>query len=141
MTAGWCIAVAVCAAGARAAGPGASAVEGVWQATSMEKDGEKAPKEAVKHMRFRFVGDQLFIRGNFSDDREDACAFSTDETKDPKWLDFTPPGTSKPVPGIYERHGRTLRVCFRHGGSREGRPGDFKTAPGTNLVSIDFRLE
>lgn len=117
-----------------------SSLEGTWIADALESDGEKAPEDVVKNMRFRFAGDKLFVRGNFGDDREEVCSFALDDTKTPKHLDFTPPKEKKPVLAIYERNGKTLKMCIRHGNSDKGRPTEFKTTPGSRSVLIVFSL-
>ncbi len=116
-------------------------LSGTWLATAMEKDGKKASKDAVKRMRFRFEGKKLFARGNFDEDREEECSFSIDDTKTPKHLDFTPPWEKKPILAIYERKGKTLRICLRHGNSDKGRPTEFKTTPDSDLVLMVFGLK
>lgn len=126
---------------ARARGADDSGLSGTWLAASMEANGEEAPEDAVKRVRFRFEGKKLFVRGNFRSDEEMECSFSTDDTKDPKHLDFTPPKQEKPIPAIYERKGETLRVCLRHARSDKGRPTEFKTTPNSDLVLIVFRLK
>jgi len=96
------------------------------------------PEDAVKSMRFRFVGDKLFVRGNTGPEGEDECTFVVDDTKEPKRLTFTFPKEKKPVLAIYERKGKALKMCIRHGSSDKGRPTGFKTTKGSDLVLIVF---
>jgi uncharacterized protein (TIGR03067 family) len=117
--------------------------EGTWIVDSLETDGRKAPKAAIKHLSFRFAGDKLFIKGNFGDEREDESSFVLDQTKEPKHLDFTPPEENKPILAIYERKGKTLNICVRHAmNSDKGRPTEFKTTPDSSgLVLIVLSLK
>lgn len=115
-------------------------LEGTWIGKSIEKDGKKAPEDAAKRMRFRFVGDKLFVRGNFDDERESECSFVLDDTEEPKHFDFTPPN-KKPILAIYERKGKALKMCIRHASSDKGRPTEFKTSPGSDLVLVVFSLQ
>ncbi len=125
-----------------AAGPAAddkTALEGVWNAQSMEANGKPAPPEAVKRTRFTFKGDKLLVRGNYDDDREEECSYQTDTTKSPKQLDFTPPKEKKPLLGIYELKDDELKLCIRHASSSEGRPDKFSTKPESKLILIVFK--
>jgi uncharacterized protein (TIGR03067 family) len=118
-----------------------AALQGVWVARLMEVDGKTAPAEATRRMRFTFKGDRLLIRGNFDDNREDACPYTIDPKKSPKHLDFTPPSEKEPVLGIYDLKGDELKVCLRHAGGTGGRPTAFATRAGSNLVLIVFQKQ
>ena len=107
----------------------------------MEKNGKSAPAAAVKLMRFRFVGDRLLFRGNFRDGRETECSFVLDEAQRPHHLDFTPADRKKPVLAIYERTGKTLKVCARHGNSNKGRPTVLQSTPGSDTILIVLSLQ
>lgn len=114
---------------------------GVWVARSMESDGKQVPAEHVKRMRFTFAADKLLVRGNFSDGREEECAFRIDAKRSPKHLDFTPPKEKKPVLAIYEVKGDDLRICLRHASSDAGRPTEFATKEGSRLVLMVFNRQ
>lgn len=116
-------------------------LEGTWIAKTMEKDGKKAPEEAVKRMSYRFAGDKLFVKGNFENDRVDECSFVLDGSREPKQLDFTPPKAKKAILAIYERKGDALKICMRHSSSDKGRPTEFKTTPDSALILIVFTLK
>ena len=78
------------------------------------------------------------IKGNFSDDREDACAYTADATQSPKQLDCAMPG-ERPILAIYDVAGSDLKICLRHASSSEGRPAEFATKPDTSLILIVFK--
>ena len=103
--------------------------------------GKKVPKEIAMRMRFKFSGDKLFIRGNFDDDREVECSFRLDEKQEPNHIDFATPTGNKPILGIYQCDGDSLKICMRHGNSDKGRPTKFKTTSGSELILITFALD
>ncbi len=119
----------------------ASPLLGVWQAESLQFDGNAAPDEAAKKMRFTFKEDKLLIRGNFEDAREDVCDYKVDATTTPKQLDFTPPDKKKPVLGIYEVQGDTLKICLRHQESQAGRPTEFVSKPESQTILIVLKKQ
>ncbi len=118
-----------------------SPLERTWIGKSMEKDGEKVSKDIALRVRFRFSGDNLFMKGNSEDGREAECIFHLDEKQEPNHIDFTPPEENKPILGIYQCDGDSLKVCMRHGNSDKGRPTEFKTTPGSELILVVFALE
>jgi len=115
------------------------ALQGAWVAQSIETHGQKAPEEAAKKLRFTFKGDRLLIAGNTAPDKEEDCPYKIDATQSPKHLEFTPPREEKPVLGIYELNGDTLKICFRHAVSTGERPTEFRTTPETQFVLVLFK--
>ena len=115
------------------------ALQGAWVAQSIETHGEQAPPESAKKLRFTFKGDRLLIAGNTSPDKEEDCPYKVDATQSPKHLEFTPPKEEKPVVGIYELSGDTLKICFRHASSTGGRPTEFRTTPESQFVLVLFK--
>ena len=132
-------------AGPQGTGKGAdgakAALQGAWQAQSLEAEGNPAPDEAVKRMMFTFRGDKLLLRGNFRNDREEEATYSVDTGKSPKQLDFTVPGAPQPVLAIYDVNGDELKVCLRHASSKEGRPTEFASKPDSKLVLIVLKKQ
>ena len=118
-------------------------LQGVWVAQSMEADGEPAPADAVKRMRFTFKADTLLVKGNFGDDREMECSYTIDPKKSPKHLDFSPAKEKEktPILGIFEVKGDELKVCLRHASSSNGRPTDFASKADSKLVLIVFKKQ
>jgi uncharacterized protein (TIGR03067 family) len=119
-----------------------NALLGAWVAQSVQVDGETKTGAVANRIRFTFQGDMLTIRGNFSDDREQACTkFSTDANKAPKQMDCVL-GPADLLLGIYEVKDDELRLCLRHASfSEEGRPSAFATAPDSHLVLMVMRKE
>jgi uncharacterized protein (TIGR03067 family) len=135
------VAVTVITGSAVLADDGAAVLQGTWLGQSMETNGKPIPGEEARRMRFRFVGDKLFIKGNFKDDREEECPFSIKASESPKHLSFSPPKEKKGILGIYEVKGDELKVCLRHSSSTEGRPKEFATKPDSQLILIVFRKQ
>src|SRR5271157_5645371 len=87
-------------------------LQGVWVGELLEIDGQRQSPEDAAAMRLIFKGDTLYLRGNFKDGRVEECTYAIDPQKSPKNLEFTPPGSSKPIFGIYEIQGGKLKVCL-----------------------------
>lgn len=111
---------------------------GVWQAVSLATGERNAPAEAVKPMRFTFKKDELLVRGNFQDGREESCKYKLDVSKSPKHLDFSPPKEPKSVMGIYRIEKGKLEVCMRKAGDPKGRPESFEKSKDESIVRIVF---
>jgi RNA polymerase sigma factor (sigma-70 family) len=58
----------------------------------------------------------------------DSGTFQLDATKKPKEIDMTTPGLGKPIKGIYELDGDTLKICIGDA-PEEGRPVKFASDP------------
>lgn len=117
------------------------ALQGVWNAKSIEADGKLAPDEAVQRMRFTFKGDKLLIKGNTNDDTEEECAYQIDAKQSPKQLDIKPPKEKKAIQGIYELKDDELKICLRHASQPGGRPKDFDTKADKKVVIVVFKRQ
>lgn len=117
-------------------------LQGAWQAQSMEVDGQPGPEDAVKRMKFIFEGEKLRLFGNHKeDDSEMKATYKIDAGESPKHLNFTPEELKKPILAIYKFEGDDLKVCIRHAQSSKGRPTEFKTTEGSELVLIVFQKQ
>jgi uncharacterized protein (TIGR03067 family) len=117
-----------------------AALQGVWNAKSMVKEGQPASAEDLKSMRFTFKADKLLIRGNFKDDKEEAVSYVIDPAKSPMHLDFTPPGVPSPIRCIIEVTKDELKVCFRPPApdGKEARPTAFSAQAGSGQGLMIF---
>lgn len=112
-----------------------AAMEGVWEAESMEANGRAMPGQVVKGVVFAFKGDQLNITGLSAESAEQPHTIRIDEKASPHQLDFT----SVKIPArttyaIYEiTPDGKLRVMFARGGDAASRPASFAatTPPGS----------
>ena len=103
--------------------------EGTWVIASMERNRERAPKEALKGIRLIIKGDKFAIKdGNMTLEG----TFKVDPSQKPKVLDATATedGKKETTVGIYEFDGDTLKVCYTPEGGE--RPKEFSTKAGTN---------
>jgi uncharacterized protein (TIGR03067 family) len=109
-------------------------LEGAWQATSLEQDGEKATEAVVKQMKLVvegqkatfFAGDTVLLQGTIK----------LDPATKPKALDVASRAgrlKDQTVEGIYEFDGDAVKICL---GSPGGvRPTEFKSGKDQPLVT------
>jgi uncharacterized protein (TIGR03067 family) len=112
-------------------------LQGLWQAVSMEANGEAAPAEQVNKFQLHFKGDKVVFLPKL-DNREHA--YHLDPKTEPKGMDITPgdgdkKGEKLPC-AIYNLAGDKLIVCIDKELSHGKRPTEFKTGPGDGLVLI-----
>src|SRR5262249_41130131 len=100
-----CLALAVTSLSA--AGADQEDLEGVWVATSMEINGERAPAKEVERTRFTFKGEKLLVRHAKDEGKEEKATFKADPKKSPRHLDITL--RNKTLHGIYEVKGDELK--------------------------------
>jgi uncharacterized protein (TIGR03067 family) len=124
-----------------AGGPGTDLkkLQGTWQGTTLEIGG-KAPSEAEKKLRVKFVitGEKYTVF--FNEMKINDGTLKLDETKKPKTLDVTPGDgefKGKVQPAIYQLDGDELKVVFTEPGKE--RPNEFKTREKTEEVMISYR--
>ena len=111
---------------------------GVWQAISIEKGGETAPPDATKQMRFTFRKDELLVKGNFKDDKEESCKYKIDAKKSPRHFQFLPPDQEIPIIGIYRIEKGKLEICARQAKEEDERPKKFETTKGDGYLLVKF---
>ena len=99
-------------------------MQGDWNAVAMVRDGMKVPDDDANSL-FRTVKGQEYTVYRF-DMLVGKGTFTIDATKSPKTIDAhagSGPAKGKPMLGIYEIDGKTLKVCFALPG--KPRPMDF----------------
>lgn len=114
-------------------------LDGIWLPSTAELGGKAFPDEVRKSIRLEIKGDQYTVTvGN----RPDRGTCKLEPSTKPKSLDITGtegPNKGKTILAIYERSGDTLRICYELGG--KGRPSEFKTAEGTRLFLVEYKLQ
>ena len=110
---------------------------GTWTMVSGEEEGKQLPKKTVKAARLRIKGEEHTVKVG-----EDTMkgTHKLDPTKKPKTIDaFASEGDlkDKPMPGIYEVEGDTMRVCFAQPG--KDRPTEFRAPEGSGRVLITYQ--
>lgn len=120
------------------------AMAGTWRPISTENNGNKAPEEILKEIRWARDAD-----GKWAMQRDDKTVLEwtvkkIDATKKPKTIDLEVTfGSHKGqiYRGIYELNGDTLRVCLAQP-ERTERPTEFSGRKGSNCDSLsEFKRE
>lgn len=108
-------------------------MEGTWQVTSSETDGQKMSEEDVKQIKVIIKGNQYTLKQ--LDNTINQGTFKLDPTKKPKTIDIMPKegdnsgGTMK---GIYEFKGDTQKICWAP--PDHERPTKFTAEGGCTLI-------
>jgi uncharacterized protein (TIGR03067 family) len=110
------------------------ALQGDWQAVSVEVDGKKKPDDEVKSARLTFKGDKVITTGK--DMTKHEATFKLDPTKTPKVIDIMPStggDAGKTQVCVYAIEQEQLIICGAKGVGG-ARPTDLKA--GENVVRI-----
>jgi uncharacterized protein (TIGR03067 family) len=105
-------------------------MQGDWACVSWTVDGKKQPDDDAQSIFRNVKGNQYTL--SLFNKALDKGTFKIDATKKPKTMDGYPSyleDKSKPVLGIYEFDGDTLKTCFAMPGKE--RPTDFKAKEGS----------
>jgi len=123
-----------------------NSLQGLWVVDKLDwlkhapGDQAQIATEAVGKMRFLFAGDICWsmVAGTPG---TAALKATTDQTKNPKWLDLDDPtGSGDTTRCIYEISGDKLRLCM--GGPKDPRPAEFGSEEGdTRYLVFEFRRE
>jgi uncharacterized protein (TIGR03067 family) len=111
-------------------------LQGVWQAVSLEGNGEARPDDEAKELQIVFKGDEIFaVRPRGEDPRSN---FKVDSTKTPKTIDLRPVAEKdKIVAGIYSLKDGRLKLCINiFGRDTAKRPTEFKTHEGDGVAFV-----
>jgi uncharacterized protein (TIGR03067 family) len=113
-------------------------IQGSWKVVAAEDSGEKAPKEALKDLKWVITKDKITYK--FAE-KTTEWSYKLDPTTTPKWIDLTE--GERTTLGIYELDGDNLKICFPEGpnGERE-RSTAFESKPNSvNDVLITLKRE
>lgn len=113
-------------------------LNGLWEITAMEANGERVPSEDVSGITVRIDGGKYTI--NKSGERDEG-AFTIDAAKTPKQMDIRPEtgeGAGTKIPAIYEWNGDALRICYATEGGSD-RPKTFSTASYSGQVLVTYK--
>lgn len=109
------------------------AMEGTWQVTSMENDGQKTPEEEAKQFKVILKGNEYTLKQ--LDNTVNQGTFKIDPSKKPKTIDIMPKegdNTGATMKGIYELKGDTQKACW--GSPDKDRPTKFSSEGGYTLI-------
>ena len=107
-------------------------LQGQWQITAMERDGNEVPSDSLKDVVVDIQGTGYKL---MNVDNEHGGTFSVDGSKEPKQMDIkqeTGPGGARVLKGIYELNGDRFRVCYAQEG--EERPTAFSGADSKQVM-------
>jgi len=112
-------------------------LEGTWALTSAERNGEKAPAEAINDFRLVIKGNKLTIRVGGPPLEG---TLTVDPSKKPSSYDATIAidDRERTSVGIYEFDGDTLKICFTDKGGE--RPKEFSTKGGTEEQPLSLHV-
>jgi uncharacterized protein (TIGR03067 family) len=94
------------------------AIQGTWKVVATEDSGRETPPEALKNLKIKWVitKDKITYQvGKMTT----AWSYTLDPAKKPKWIDLTESG--RPMLGVYELDGDTLKVCYPEAVRYKGR--------------------
>jgi uncharacterized protein (TIGR03067 family) len=134
--------------GALAADADHPKIQGVWELTAVERDGQPVPDELIKlrPLKITFEGDKfLFQEGQGGVGPAETGLFKLDSTKTPKQIDVSELGPTKKngLVGIYELKDDSLKLCtspVEDDGTKPDRPSEMKSA-GRMLVMTLKRMK
>jgi uncharacterized protein (TIGR03067 family) len=122
-----------------------AALQGTWQCTSSEMDGDKQPDDEVKPYQVSVSGDKLTVTKSGSTVIKGTMTLASAEK--PRQLDLkieedanNADNVGKTMVGIYELKGDDLKWCFTLP-DRSERPKEFKSEQGSSRINATFKRE
>ena len=118
-------------------------LQGVWTGVAMEELGKKLPEEDVREvvLSLTITGAKALMKMR-KEDPGSAWTFDLDPTKTPKAIDIklADDGDEKDriALGIYELHGKALRLCYNQPSTKK-RPTEFVTKAEEFSTTIVFK--
>jgi uncharacterized protein (TIGR03067 family) len=112
-------------------------LQGVWQVSKFEANGEEVSSDEVKNTVVT-IKDNTYKLSN--GDRTDHGTFSVDSSKTPRQMDIRPesgPDEGEKLPAIYEFDGDQFRVCY--GRESGDRPTAFSAPSDSGQVVITYK--
>lgn len=119
-------------------------IQGTWKVEIAKHGGESAPADYIKNMRVVFSGNKIIIKVTIKDSRHtDEATFEIHPGKKPKAIEIIPQkgkAGSRPVRGIYQLDGDTLKMCWVKGDKIE-RPKEFAAPVSTPYTLMVLKRE
>ena len=131
------IGVAGCGQSARV-GPAHAELQGTWDVTQIVNNGEPAPGDEIRGMRFVFAGDQLTVSG--PDEGPDEFTVTLDPAQVPAAMDLFLVGRETKILAIYKLDRDTLTIAMPpQAAGRRARPTTFVSMRGSELGAITLK--
>jgi uncharacterized protein (TIGR03067 family) len=122
--------------GAASAGDPLHQIQGDWQVSSIEVNGEPLDRATVSSMVVTIENNTYKLSGA---EREDHGTFTIDTQSNPYKMDISPdrgPDSGEKLPAIFEVNGDKMRVCYGRG---ESRPKAFATSSDSESLLITYQ--
>jgi uncharacterized protein (TIGR03067 family) len=126
---------------------GLKALEGKWEVTSCQKDGEDLEIILKLGIKFEFKDDNLEVTGSDKDFTPQKRFIKLDVSTNPKLMDVAEKeeelkdGT-KLLEGLYSVDGETLKWCFAMDGDQPAkgkRPGALESKAGSGVLLLTLK--
>ena len=124
------------AADSASAGDDMQKLQGTWQITSVEANGDAVPAEDVTNIVVTIKGSAYTAE---LPDRTDRGTLKLDSSKQPRHMDIIPGASDsdRVLPGIYEVQDNVLKVCYATQGGK--RPTAFSSSGEYGLLLVTYR--
>jgi uncharacterized protein (TIGR03067 family) len=122
---------------ADAAGGDLARLQGDWQISKFEANGDVLSSDEVGDLVVTIKGNNYKLTNS---DRTDHGTFSLDSSKSPAQMDIRPesgPDQGEKLPAIYEFDGQQFRVCYGRAGGE--RPASFAAPADSGQVLITYK--
>lgn len=113
------------------------AIQGTWQVTAFDLGGAAGgpPPGEITKLKLTFKDGK--VAADRGDGKPDEIEYKLDATTTPKSLDLME-AKDRPMLGIYELDGDTLKICVSEGGQKGVRPAEMKS-DGKNIAVITLK--
>lgn len=112
-------------------------LQGTWIVEKAVENGMELPAKERESIKVEFKGDKMLL---YEDKTPDSNGFTLEPGKTPKLISVTPDKKGeKPISGIYELAGDSLKICF----SRQGQkpPTEFSSTKESGSLRLILKRE
>ncbi len=126
---------------------GLKALEGKWEVTSCQKDGEDQADVVKIGIKLEFKDDNMEITGSDPNFTPQKRFIKLDVTTTPKLMDVGEKAEelkdgTKLLEGLYSVEGETFKFCFQMDGDQPAkgkRPGSLESKAGSGVLLLTFK--
>jgi uncharacterized protein (TIGR03067 family) len=113
-------------------------LQGVWQPTKVDIDGNAVPADDLESVTVTIKGTDYTL---VTSDKTSHGKFTLDSSKQPKYMDLQPGSGAddegRTLLGIYESSADTFRLCYARPG--RGRPDSFSAESDSGRVYVSYK--